>query len=413
MILFLVILLLYFALEFFTLRGVKNLFANGNKTKYVSRIYYGQLLISIGCLVVSMLLFMKNRGQFSPFSYFLASNSGAVFFVLMVMKLFFVIFYLLNIVYYAIKKLISRRGDKTIVVSDESRRNFLTKTGVIVSAIPFFTISHGILFGKYNFRVLKERISSPKLSSVFNGFRIVQISDIHIGSFYNSRSEVQEGVDLINSLQPDLVVFTGDLVNNFGSEIVGYEDVLGSIQAKYGKYAVLGNHDYGDYVPWSSVEEKEANFVQVLKAFEAIGFKLIRNSTVQISKQGESFNLIGVENWGKPPFPQYGDLKKALLSAEEDLFSVLLSHDPSHWDAEVLRKTSIELTLSGHTHGMQFGVETGNYQWSPVKLRYPRWGGLYPEGNQFLYVNRGFGFIGFPGRIGMPPEITLIELESA
>ena len=288
----------------------------------------------------------------------------------------------------------------------------MTKVGAIAAIIPFFTISHGILFGKYNFRIRKERIKSPKISADFDGFRIVQISDIHIGSFYNSSKEVQEGVDLINSLNPDLVVFTGDLVNNYGREIEGYEEVLGSIKSVYGKYAILGNHDYGDYIKWESAKHKAENFNQIVNAFDAIGFTLLRNEHLKIKKGASIFNLLGVENWGKPPFPQYGDLNKAMEGVSSSTFNILLSHDPSHWDAEVLGKTPIDLTLSGHTHGMQFGVEIGNYQWSPVKLRYPRWGGKYVEQNQMLYVNRGFGFIGFPGRIGMPPEITLFELKT-
>ncbi|MCB0397969.1 MAG: metallophosphoesterase, partial [Flavobacteriales bacterium] len=211
----------------------------------------------------------------------------------------------------------------------------------------------------------------------------------------------------------DYLFFTGDLVNNFGRETDGWFDVLRQLEAKNGMMSILGNHDYGDYSQWDKPEHKEENFLEVQEANREIGFDLLMNEHRILERNGQRIAVIGVENWGKPPFHQYGDLTKAAEGLDDDIpFRILLSHDPSHWDMQVLGKISIDLTLSGHTHGAQFGVEAGSFKWSPVQYKYPRWAGLYKEGNQYLYVNRGFGFLGFPGRVGMPPEITVIELRN-
>jgi predicted MPP superfamily phosphohydrolase len=243
--------------------------------------------------------------------------------------------------------------------------------------------------------------------------RIVQISDFHIGSFLNSIDEVEVAVELINEQNADLLLFTGDFVNNLSSEMDKFIPILNKLKAKNGKYSILGNHDYGDYVPWNSMEEKRKNFDRLINLQEDLGFKVLINGSQKVALNGEEIELIGVENWGLPPFPQYGDLNKALLNTTQDSFKILMSHDPTHWDEEVLEKTNIDLTLSGHTHGAQFGIEIPGWRWSPVNMRYKRWGGLYTEGMQRLYVNTGIGFIGFPGRVGMPPEIAVIELKRA
>jgi len=215
---------------------------------------------------------------------------------------------------------------------------------------------------------------------------------------------------LINEQEPDLIFFTGDLVNNFAEETEDWAPVLKKMNAKMGKYSILGNHDYGDYSEWPSPEAKEKNLEEIKAFHKKMGFQLMLNENKSLKVNDEEIALIGVENWGKPPFPQHGDLDKAMEGVNPDSFKLLMSHDPSHWDAKVLGKTDINLTFSGHTHGMQFGIERIGIKWSPIQYRYPRWGGLYKESKQFLYVNRGFGYIGFPGRIGMPPEITVVEL---
>ncbi|MGQ1891241.1 metallophosphoesterase [Thermophagus sp. OGC60D27] len=292
-----------------------------------------------------------------------------------------------------------------------SRAKFLSQIGIIMATAPFVTILFGVLKGRFAFYTRPVKLAFPNLPKAFHGLRMIQISDLHLGSFGSNQKPLQDAVDLINSQHADIVVFTGDLVNNFAGETKDWENVLGSIVAPMGKYAILGNHDYGDYSTWYSVERKEVNFKGILSAFERFGFRLLRNESVLIEKEGESIVLSGVENWGRPPFPQYGDLERTWEKAPSAPFRVLLSHDPDHWDAEVVRKKGYDLTLSGHTHGMQFGVEVGKINWSPAKYRFKRWAGLYREGKQFLYVNRGLGYLGMPARVGMPPEITVIELQ--
>ncbi|MFT6998879.1 MAG: putative MPP superfamily phosphohydrolase [Cryomorphaceae bacterium] len=298
--------------------------------------------------------------------------------------------------------------------SSINRWQFISRIGWALAAIPFFSILYGIGRGRYRFRTEKVNLAFDHLPKSFEGFKIVHISDIHIGSFFNNYGAVQRGVDMVNALEPDLILFTGDMVNNYADEVKGWENVLGGLKAKHGKYSIFGNHDYGDYVQWESEVEKKANLDKLADYHEKMGFKLLTNEWTELkSNSGEVIEIIGMENWGLGGFSKYGDLAKSTAGTDPKRFQILMSHDPSHWDAEVMKKTDIDLTLAGHTHGMQFGIEIpGWIKWSPVKYRYPRWGGLYTEGKQHLYVNRGFGYLGFPGRIGMPPEITLIELNS-
>ena len=239
----------------------------------------------------------------------------------------------------------------------------------------------------------------------------MHISDWHIGSYYGKPERIQEAVNRINSLNPDLLVFTGDLVNNVSSEVDEFLPILKNLKAKYGVYSILGNHDYGDYVRWENEEERETNLERLKNIEKEAGFRLLTNESEEIIIDDEKIALIGIENWGLPPFPQHGDLLKAMQHTDSIPFKILLSHDPSHWDAEVKNKTDIDLTLSGHTHGMQFGFILKNLKWSPVKLKYPRWAGLYNHSKQKLYVNVGIGFIGFPGRVGIRPEIAVINLK--
>lgn len=293
-----------------------------------------------------------------------------------------------------------------------TRRKFVKNTGLVIAGIPFVSMLHGITFGKYAYQVRRVNLKFPNLPKAFNGFTIAQLSDIHSGSFDNIDA-VKRGVDMVNELNADLIAFTGDLVNGKSTEALPFIDVFAKLKAKHGVYSTKGNHDYGIYRQWNSDQEKIDDQLLMDEVHQKMGFQLLKNDSVYIEKSGEKIQLVGVENWGNPPFPQVGDLDKALENTEAD-FRVLLSHDPSHWDEKVRpHNKQFDLTLSGHTHGMQFGVEIpGFIKWSPVKYRYPRWAGLYQEGNEYLYVNRGFGFIGFPGRVGIMPEITLITLEA-
>ncbi len=294
-----------------------------------------------------------------------------------------------------------------------TRRKFVKNAGLVVAGIPFISMINGITFGKYAYQVRRVNLKFPNLPKSFDGFTIAQLSDIHSGSF-DSIDEVKRGVQMVNDLNADLIAFTGDLVNGRTEEVLPFIDVFKALKAKHGVYSTKGNHDYGIYRQWPT-EQDRINDQQLMDdVHEQMGFKLLKNEHAFIEKNGEQIQLVGVENWGNDPFPQLGDLDKATGNTEAD-FKVLLSHDPSHWDEKVRpHNKKFDLTLSGHTHGMQFGVEIpGFIKWSPVKYRYPRWAGLYQEGSEYLYVNRGFGFIGFPGRVGIMPEITLITLETA
>jgi len=272
------------------------------------------------------------------------------------------------------------------------------------------SIINGIFRGRFDWKVIKKNLKFSNVPKAFEGFRIVQISDIHIGSFFDRHGPVEGAIEKINRQKPDLILFTGDLVNNYAKETNGWAEIFSRLKAKHGIYSVYGNHDYGEYVKWESPGQLEENMKEFEQAHRDFGYQLLKNEHVLIEKDGESFALAGVENWGLPPFPQHGDLKAAVHGIAEGMFTILMSHDPSHWDAQIIPDSKVDLTLSGHTHGMQFGIEIGNWKWSPVKYRYPRWAGLYEKGQQRLYVNRGFGYIGFPGRVGIKPEITLIEL---
>ncbi len=291
-----------------------------------------------------------------------------------------------------------------------TRFHFLSVTGLIVAGIPFLAMIYGMTFGRFNYTVEKTRLVLPELPESFNGLRIVQISDLHLGSLVNQRDKIVRAISLINSQHPDLIFFTGDMVNNFSEEALGWEDLFSGLTATYGKYSVLGNHDYGDYWQWANTEEKRANLDLLADLHQRMGFRLLMNESATIINQDDSIVVVGVENWGKPPFKQHGDLNKALTRVNGAPFKILLSHDPSHWDAEVAGKTSIQLTLSGHTHAAQFGIRIRNFRWSLSQYVYKKWNGLYRHEGQYLYVNRGLGYIGFPGRVGMPPEITLLEL---
>jgi predicted MPP superfamily phosphohydrolase len=267
------------------------------------------------------------------------------------------------------------------------------------------------IFGAvYRFKLHQVAIKCERLPESFDGLKIVHISDLHLGSFGFRYHILERAIDIINNLNPDLILFTGDLVNNYGWELRGWAPVLEKLKAKKGKFSVLGNHDYGDYSNWETEAKKIENFESIKNFYKAIGFKLLCNEAVKLNVRKDTLAIVGVENWGKPPLKQYGDLDKALHSVHEIPFKLLLTHDPSHWDAEVVDKTDIALTFSGHTHGMQAGFIIGNKQWSPIQLKYKQWAGLYQKNQQHLYVTRGLGWLGFPGRIGMRPEITSIEL---
>lgn len=403
--------------DFYTYRGIKPLIARIRFSvirKSLRTLFWGiSLIVFAGfCLFMFGIKHVKQSDAYTYVGYLVAGF--ALFYI---PKFVFILFVLLRdiqrVIWGTIQWFRGRRKKNVPQLNATKkmeRSEFLYQMGLVIAAIPFASILYGVTKGKFNYRVMRERISFKRLPESFKGLKIVQISDMHLGSFNRKFEPIEKAVELINEQESDLIFFTGDLVNNFAEETEDWAPVLSKMKAKMGKYSILGNHDYGDYSEWKSPAEKEKNLDAIKKFHKKMGFRLLLNETESIRINDEEISVIGVENWGKPPFPQHGDLKKAMEGADPDAFKLLLSHDPSHWDAEVLNTTDIELTFAGHTHGMQFGIERAGIKWSPVQYKYPRWGGLYKEQQQYLYVNRGFGYIGFPGRIGMPPEITVIEL---
>lgn len=295
-----------------------------------------------------------------------------------------------------------------------SRRKFISQIAIGLAAIPFASLLYGMYKGKYNFRVLNYTLHFDDLPEAFDGYRITQISDIHSGSF-DDREKIVYAIDLIKEQDSDVILFTGDLVNNKASEMHPWKDLFGQLSAKDGVYSVLGNHDYGDYVNWNSREEKHQNLEDLKQLQREMGFDLLLNESRYIERSGQKIALIGVENWGRGGFKKAGDLKKASENIDPNDFKILMSHDPSHWEDVVINDDyHYHLTLSGHTHGMQFGIEIpGWIKWSPIQWRYKYWAGIYQELGQYINVNRGFGFLGYPGRVGMWPEITVIELKKS
>ncbi|PCJ97954.1 MAG: phosphoesterase [Flavobacteriaceae bacterium] len=293
-----------------------------------------------------------------------------------------------------------------------SRRKFLSKVALGIAALPLSALLFGMYKGKYNFKVLKYTLAFDDLPDEFDGYQITQISDVHSGSFDN-REKIEYAINLVNEQKSDVLFFTGDMVNNKAEEMKPWADLFATLEAKDGKYSVLGNHDYGDYVDWNSPAEKIQNLEDLKQLQKEMGFDLLLNDSTYLERDGAKIALIGVENWGKGGFKKAGDLQKAKSKVANEDFKILLSHDPSHWEQEVVSDAyHYHLTLSGHTHGMQFGIEIpGWFKWSPVKWRYKYWAGIYEEMGQYINVNRGFGFLAYPGRVGIWPEITVITLK--
>jgi len=339
-------------------------------------------------------------------------------FINIVSKLFTTTVLLIGDLYRGIQWLlgfVTQRESNTLQNSRDGipRSEFLTKSALAIGLLPVVSIGYGIAFGAHDYRIRRVSLALRNLPAGLEGLRIIQLSDIHSGSFYNEKA-VLHGVEQVMAEKADLVFFTGDLVNSDSKEIKPYFDIFKQVKAPLGVYSTLGNHDYGDYKEWSSPQAKQRNLELMYQAHQELGWNLLRNENQLLKIDGANLSIIGVENWGKGRFAKYGDLDQAYQNSADADLRLLLSHDPSHWDAQVRTDhPDIEATFSGHTHGFQFGVETPFFRWSPAQYAYKQWAGLYQKGGQQLYVNRGFGFIGFPGRVGMPPEITVFALKSA
>lgn len=341
-----------------------------------------------------------------------------VFFVTVVVKVTFLPFVLID----DIRRLIIRFKKREAVSAFPNtppaekipRSEFLMRAGLITGTVPLAAIGVGIASGAYDYRVRYQTLNLPNLPKTFDGVTIGQISDVHSGSFYNKKA-VLGGIEMMLGEKPDIVFFTGDLVNKRSDEMYGYQDIFSKIKAPLGVFSVLGNHDYGDYYDWPSDAAKRKNLQDMIITHKNMGWNLLLNENHRIKVNGEEIGILGVENWGQlSRFPKYGRMDKAVKNTDDLPVKLLLSHDPSHWRAQVLPQyPQIDVMFSGHTHGMQFGVRAEHYQWSPVKYIYKEWAGLYHEDKQQLYVNTGYGFLGFPGRIGILPEITIFTLRSA
>lgn len=363
----------------------------------------------LAVLLLAVLAGPSNQGA-TPFR----SHAFALFVGLFLAKLLAALFFLTDDMRRAVTWVFTRIGTASAETAEGSgaaipRSVFLSWLGFASGGLLFGSMALGFR-NKYRYRTERVRVESPHLPDAFRGLRIVHISDIHSGSLTDPTA-VSLGVQRILDESPDIILFTGDLVNDHAGEMDGYLDIFSRLKAPMGVYSCLGNHDYGDYRRWPSPEAKSENLERLKAVHASMGWRLLMNEHVTLERDGQRIALLGIENWGAKGFGKYGRLSDAYRGAEEYPFRILLSHDPSHWEAQVLSEyPDIDLMLSGHTHGMQFGVEIPGFRWSPVQYVYRHWAGLYRQGRQFLYVNRGFGFLGYPGRVGILPEITVIEL---
>lgn len=407
---FVIFLVVMVAIDLYAYKGVNTALASHSITiRRIVRFTYWCISFGIIGMIVWTLFSLQDLRARRDHSY--VFSLVALFLLFFLPKLVIAVFHLLDDILHLGRLGWSKMLPQPMDGSGEAfgRARFLSQLGLILAAVPFVGVLYGVTKGRRTFNVSRVPVGSKSLPSAFNGLRIVQISDMHLGSYGDDLSIVRNGVDLINAEKPDLIFFTGDLVNDYADEAQPFIAELARLEARLGKYSILGNHDYSDYAKWDDPKAKVAN-LQRLKAIHGeMGFRLLLDEHLSIEQDGASLGLIGVQNWGKR-FQQYGDLAKAMRGSEHFPYRILLSHDPTHWEAQVLG-TGIDLTLSGHTHGAQFGVKLGHTTYSPAQWVYKHWAGLYNEGAQQLYVNRGFGFIGFPGRVGMPPEITVLELQ--
>jgi predicted MPP superfamily phosphohydrolase len=400
LLIFTILTLFVVLMDLYAIRGLQNLMPSSiSGSRPFIMVYWGFTVLMLILLIRAGSLFQQMR---DPARFFGVMLVMGIFLMFYLPKLLFNSTQLMSDLVLGIGRLLNKDAG--------SYRNWFLFPGAILGLLLFFSFGWGMIRGKTHVKIFTKSIEMPELPKSFDGLKIVQLSDIHLAGFYHNPDHIRKVVDMVNKLEPDLILFTGDLVHNFSEEVDPFVQILNELKAPLGKFAILGNHDYGHYHQWESVAEEEANLDRVKSQFRASGFDLLLNEHRTISLNGDSLQVLGVENWGKPPFPQLGNLSEAMTGTDPKLVRILLSHDPSHWDLQVREKEDIALTLSGHTHGMQFGIEIGGFKWSPSRWTYRHWAGLYKENGQYLYVNRGLGYTGFPGRIGIMPEITLLTL---
>ena len=390
---------LLFILEFYIYQAFKTITSN-----HWLRIAYWVITIIVYAVFIYEVLYFKRTDR----DHHRVQIVASIFLIFFLPKLLIVFFLLLEDVGRSLGYLfnVATKSEPAF----PGRRKFISILGLGIAGVFSALLIDGIIFGKYRHQVRKVKLKITGLPQSFNGYKILQISDVHSGSFFHPE-KLQKAIDLINEQNADLILFTGDMINNYANEFEPFVPLFTTIKSKDGKLSILGNHDYGDYGQWNSTEEKAQNIPNLIALQKEAGFEMLRNEHRIIEKNGEKLYIIGVENWGEKPIPQFGDLNKASAGIPSEAAKILMSHDPTHFDAIVKNHPSnVQLTLSGHTHGMQFGIDLKNFRWSPVKFKYPKWADLYESQGKYLYVNRGFGVIGYPGRVGIEPEITLFEL---
>lgn len=394
-----IITLIFLGIDFYAYQGVKISF----KSKWILIFYW---LVSISVLLFflySLLTFDRSKGLNNRISW-----SFGLLILFLIPKLIVISTLLIEDVFRLGRYALSLFQSSTSI---PGRRAFVGKLALGIAALPFTSILYGIIKGKYNFKVINHTLFFDDLPKAFDGFKITHISDVHSGSF-DDENKIDYAINLINEQQSDVILFTGDIVNNLAEEMNPWIDHFKKLEAPFGKFSVLGNHDYGEYIRWKSIEEKAQNFQKIKDIHPKIGFNLLLNDSFFLKKGNDKIALIGVENWGTR-FKKAGDLAKASSKVGKDDFKIIMSHDPSHWDAQIKNSEfNYHLTLSGHTHGMQFGIEIPGFKWSPIQYVYKHWAGIYKYMNRYINVNRGFGFLAFPGRVGIWPEITVITLKN-
>ncbi len=411
---FIIVCIVFLILDTYVFKGVYLLTSKmASNARMIIHISYWAINVAVlGMFIYIMLNFQTIRAHNPRFLMTWAS----VFVVLLVPKISFLLFHIVDDLVHVVRWAINKYSGTNQIAAEGSigisRAKFITQVGLGVGGIMFGSFLYGVTKGKFAFRVLREKMTFSNLPKAFDGLKIVQISDLHLGSFLDDIEPIERAIRMINNLKPDYILFTGDMVNNHAEEALPWIDVFKKLKAKEGVFSVFGNHDYADYGDYSP-EEKRESIASLKDTQKKMGFRLLEDETVELERDGEKISLIGVHNWGKG-FHQVGDLKKAMSNTNPDHFKLLMSHDPTHWEEQVRGKENIDLTFSGHTHGMQMGIEIPSLgiKISPARLIYKRWAGLYTEDKQHLYINRGFGVMAFPGRVGIAPEITLIELKS-
>lgn len=400
-------------IDFYVFQAIRFLFSDLS-TNLRRNIYFAYWFIPLLAIIsIVSTIFMP----FNEWPKFLRIYFLGIMVVIYLCKILVVLFLLVDDLIRLVKWIIQKINYEPAVVAPQdskiTRSEFINKSALIVATIPLVTLGYGMMIGAFRLKLRKVSLTFNKLPKTFNGLKIIQISDIHTGSFV-STDHLEHAVKNINKQKPDVIFFTGDMVNNVTEEINPFVEVLAKLEAKMGIFTVLGNHDYGYYTQWPDEESKRKNLQDLFEVYKKLGWQLLNNVNTSIQTGKEKIAIVGVENWSAfSNFPKYGDLKKAMQGVNKDTFTILLSHDPTHWDAEVVpHEQVIDLTLSGHTHGMQFGIETPAFRWSPSQYIFKEWAGLYKKNDRYLYVNRGLGFLGYPGRVGIRPEITTFILKN-